>query len=445
MQPDNSALTSPGRFRRMLLFTQVIVAVLFLCVMGRPARGQMQTVSIINTVAGNGTAGFSGDGGQAIDASFNFPRAPGFDSAGNLYISDFNNHRVRKIAPNGIITTFAGTGTPGSTGDGGPATSAELLNPSGTAADSTGNIYICEYGGNRIRRVDGVTGIITTVAGTGAGGYSGDGGLATAAMLANPQDARFDSAGNLYFADYANNRIRKITISTGIITTVAGNGSAATAGNGGPATSASLYGPVGVVFDATGNLYISELNGNVVRRVSAATGIISAFAGNGTAGFSGDGGPATGAELNVPYGIAFDAGGDVFISDVNNQRIRMVSITTGIITTIAGKGTAGFSGDGGAAGIAEFNQPIELVSDSAGQLYVADVINNRIREFTLSNLNFPTTNVGSSSATRTIQLETSATETITSITVPQSEDGKPEYSIGTITGCTVGASNPAGT
>jgi trimeric autotransporter adhesin len=446
MQPDHSAYTSAGRFcGRLPLFTQVFALILFLCAMGLPARGQMQTVSIINTVAGNGTAGFSGDGGQAVNASFNFPRAPGFDSAGNLYISDFNNHRVRKIAPSGIITTLAGTGTPGSTGDGGPATSAELLNPSGTAADSAGNIYICEYGGNRIRRVDGVTGIITTVAGTGADGYSGDGGPATAAMLANPQDARFDSAGNLYFADYANNRIRKITISTGVITTVAGKGLAATAGNGGPATSASLFGPVGVVFDATGNLYISELNGNVVRRVSAATGIITAFAGNGTAGFSGDGGPATSAELNVPYGIAFDEAGDVLISDVNNQRIRMVSITTGIITTIAGNGTAGFSGDGGAAATAEFNQPIELVSDSAGQLYVADVINNRIREFTLSNLNFPTTNVGSSSATRTIQIETSAAETINSITVLKSEGGSQEYSLGPITGCTVGASNPADT
>jgi sugar lactone lactonase YvrE len=446
MQPDNSALVNPGRFRgRMLRSAQIIAMVLFVCAMGQPARGQMQTVSIINTFAGNGTAGFSGDGGQAIDASFDFPRAPAFDSAGNLYISDFNNHRVRKVAPNGIVTTFAGTGTPGSTGDGGPATSAELLNPSGTAADSAGNIYICEYGGNRIRRVDGVTGIITTVAGTGAGGYSGDGGPATAAKLANPQDARFDSAGNLYFADYANNRIRKITISTGIITTVAGDGTAATAGNGGPATSASLYGPVGVVFDTTGNLYISELNGNVVRRVSAATGIITAFAGNGAAGFSGDGGPATSAELNIPYGIAFDAAGDVFISDVDNQRIRMVSITTGIITTIAGNGTAGFSGDDGAATSAEFNQPVELVSNSAGQLFVADAVNNRIREFTLSNLNFPATNVGSSSPTRTIQLETSVAETINSITVPQSEGGTEEYSLGPITGCTVGASNPVDT
>jgi sugar lactone lactonase YvrE len=446
MQPDHSAFTSAGRFRGWLpLFTQVFAPILFLCAMGLPARGQMQTVSIINTFAGNGMVGFSGDGGQAINASFNFPRAPSFDSAGNLYICDYNNNRVRKVAPDGIITTIAGNGTRASAGDGGLATSAELNQPSGTAVDNAGNIYIAETGAQRIRRVDGVTGIITTIAGTGVAGYSGDGGTATAAMLSNPQNPNFDGTGNLYFADYLNNRIRKITISTGIISTVAGNGTAATAGNGGPATAASLNGPVSVVFDVAGNLYISERNGNVVRRVAAATGIISTFAGNETAGFSGDGGPATSAEFNQTYGIAFDAAGDVFISDVLNQRIRMVSITTGIVTTIAGNGTVGFSGDGGAATSAEFNQPIELVTSNAGQLFVADALNNRIREFTLSNLNFPTTNVGSSSATRTIQLETSVAETINSITVPKSEGGNQEYSLGPITGCAVGASNPVDT
>jgi trimeric autotransporter adhesin len=446
MQPDHSAFTSAGRFRGWLpLFTQVFALILFLCAMDLPASGQMQTVSIINTFAGNGVVGFSGDGGQAIDASLSFPRSPGFDSAGNLYISDYNNNRVRKVAPNGIITTIAGNGTRASAGDGGLATSAELNQPSGTAVDNAGNIYIAETGAQRIRRVDGVTGIITTVAGTGVAGYSGDGGIATAAMLSNPQNPNFDSSGNLYFADYVNNRIRKITISTGIITTVAGNGAAATTGNGGPATAGSLNGPVSVVFDVAGNLYISERNGNVVRRVAAAGGIISTFAGNGTAGFSGDGGPATSAEFNQTYGIAFDAAGDVFISDVLNQRIRMVSITTGIVTTIAGNGAVGFSGDGGAATSAEFNQPIELVTNSAGQIFVADALNNRIRAFSLSNLNFPTTNVGSSSATRTIQLETSVAETINSITVPKSEGGSQEYSLGPITGCTIGANNSADT
>jgi len=410
-----------------------------------PAYGQMQTVSVINTFAGNGIAGFSGDGAQATAASLNFPRGPAFDSAGNLYISDYDNNRVRKIAPDGIITTIAGNGTRGSTGDGGPATSAELSSPSGIAVDQAGNVYVAEYTGQRIREINLATGNISTIAGTGVGGYSGDGGAATAAGLNSPQNPTFDSAGNLYFADHANNRVRKITMTTGVITTVAGTGAATTTGNGGPATNATLHGPVGVVFDTTGNLYISERDGYVLRKVAVATGIISTFAGTGVAGFSGDGGPATSAEFNLPYGIAFDAAGNVFISDVNNERVRMVNITTGIITSIAGNGKTGFSGDGGQATSAEFDQPIELVTDKAGHLYVADAVNNRIREFALSNLNFPNTNVGSSSATRVIQLETTATETITSITVPQSQGGKQEYSIGTITGCTIGASNPVDT
>jgi len=417
----------------------------FLLAIGLPAGAQMQTVSTISTFAGNGTASFAGDGGQAINASLNFPRGPAYDSAGNLYISDFYNNRVRKIASNGTITTLAGNGTLGSTGDGGLATSAELANPEGIAVDTAGDVYICEFGGARIRKVDAATGIISTIAGTGVAGFSGDGGPATAAKLYGPQDPNFDSAGNLYFADYNNQRIRKITMATGVITTVAGNGTASTTGNGGPATNASLHGPVSVVFDTAGNLYISERDGFVVRRVAAGTGIISTFAGTGTSGFSGDGGPATSAQFGQPYGIAFDAAGNVFVSDVSNSRVRMINIATGIITTVAGNGTAGFSGDGGGATSAQLNNPIELVTDPAGHLYVCDATNNRIREITLSTMNFPATNIGSSSATRIIQLETTTAETITSISIPQSQGGTQEYSIGTITGCTIGASNPVNT
>ena len=314
--------------------------------------------------------------------------------------------------------------------------------PIGIAVDPAGNIYICEFLGSRIRKVDAATGIITKVAGVGVNGFSGDGGPATAAKLHGPQDPNFDSAGNFYFADYSNNRIRKIDMATGVVTTVAGNGTAATTGNGGPATSASLNGPVSVVFDTAGNLYISERDGNVVRRVAAGTGIISTFAGTGVAGFSGDGGPATNARFNNPYGIGFDVSGNVFVSDPSNNRVRMINVTSGIITTIAGTGAAGFSGDTGAAPLAKLSLPTELVTDTAGHLYVCDANNNRIRQITLSSVNFPATNVGSSSATRIIQLQTTAAETITSITVPKSQGGKQEYSVGKITGCTVGASNP---
>jgi hypothetical protein len=427
--------------RRIAIALGLALAPLAICL---PAAAQMQTVSTIDTFAGSGTAGFTGDGGQASAADFNFPRGPAYDSAGNLYIADFYNNRVRKIAPDGTITTFAGNGTAASTGDGGLATSAALNNPEGIAVDNAGNVYICEFSGARIRKV-ATNGIISTFAGTGVAGFSGNGVAATSAQLNGPQNPNFDSAGNFYFADYNNNRVRKITMATGVITTVAGNGTAATTGNGGPATSASLHGPVSAVFDTAGNLYISERDGYVLRRVAAGTGIISTFAGTGVAGFSGDGGPATNAKFGQPYGITFDPSGNVLISDATNQRVRMVNIATGIITTVAGNGTAGFSGDGGAATSAELNNPIELVTDASGHVYVADALNNRIRQITLSTMNFPATNVGSSSATRVIQLETTATETITSISIPQSQGGKQEYSIGTITGCTIGASNPVDT
>ena len=417
--------------------------ILFLLAFVHSAGGQMQTVSIITTAAGNGTAGFTGDGGLATAASFNFPRGPAIDSSGNLYISDYNNHRVRKITPGGTISTFAGGGA--TLGDGGPATSAALSNPEGIAVDSGGNVYICDYTGQRIRKVDAATGNISTIAGTGTGGFSGDGGPATTAQLSGPMDPNFDSAGNLYFADYYNNRVRKITMATGVISTVAGNGVAATTGNGGPATGASLHGPVSTVFDTTGNLYISERDGYVVRRVAAGTGIISTFAGIGAGGSAGDGGPATSANVQ-PYGIAFDIAGNVLISDPPNNRVRMVNISTGIITTVAGNGTGGFSGDGGAATSATLNGPVELVTDPYGHVYICDAGNNRIREITLSTT-FPATAIGSSSVTRIVQLQATAAETISSIVVPQSQGGKQEYNIGTITGCIVDGSttNPVNT
>jgi hypothetical protein len=439
-----SAMSQKRRSCQPSPFKRIALTIASVLVTATNVSAQMQTVSTISTFAGNGTAGFSGDGGQAAAASLNFPRGPAYDSAGNLYISDWSNQRIRKVAPDRTIATFAGNGTAGSTGDGGPATSAELNSPDGVAFDKSGNVYIVEFGGSRIRKVD-TTGKISTIAGNGVAGFFGDGGPATSAELNRPENPIFDGAGNLYFNDYGNNRVRKITMSTGVITTVAGNGTAATTGNGGPATSASLHGPVGAVFDTAGNLYITERDGYVVRKIAAGTGIISTFAGNGTAGFAGDGGPATSAKLNWPYGMAFDTAGNVFVSDVLNNRVRMINVATGIITTVAGNGTAGFSGDDGGAVSAELNEPIEVVTDTAGHLFVGDASNNRIREITLSNMNFPATNVGSSSATRVIQLETTATETITSITVPQSQGDKQEYSIGTITGCTIGASNPVDT
>ncbi len=336
---------------------------------------------IINTVAGSGTYGYSGDNGQATSAALGvIYSGVAFDAVGNIYIADSGNNRIRKVtASTGIITTVAGNGTSGYSGDGGQATSAMLSGPEGLALDSAGNIYIADTGNNRIRKVTASTGIITTVAGNGASGYSGDGGQATSASLYYPYSVAFDAAGNLYIADEQNHRIRKVTASTGVITTVAGNGTAGYSGDGGQATSAELNFRWGLALDSAGNLYIADCMNNRIRKVTASTGIITTMAGNGTAGYSGDGGQATSAELYYPAGLALDSAGNLYIADDTNNRIRRVTASAGIITTVAGNGTAGYSGDGGQATSAELYYPSGLALDSAGNIYIADTMNHRIR------------------------------------------------------------------
>lgn len=320
---------------------------------------------IITTVAGNGTSSFSGDGGAATSASLGSATDCGqaLDSSGNIYISDTANNRIRKVtAATGIITTIAGTGTSSFSGDGGLATSATLSGPEGVGVDSNGNIYIADKFNAAIRKVTVATGIITTVAGIGAsGGFSGDGGLATSAELATPECVRFDSSDNMYIADYGNWRIRKVTAATGIITTVAGNGTQGYSGDGGAATSASLDTAVSIAADLSGNLYIADWNNNRIRKVAAATGIITTVAGTGTAGGAGDGGLATSAQLDGPADVAVDSSGNLYIADNGNDRIRKVDASTGIITTVVGTGSAGFSGDGGAATSAELTNPWGIV------------------------------------------------------------------------------------
>ena len=246
-----------------------------------------------------------------------------------------------------VITTVAGSGTAGHGGDGGAATSAGL-SASGVAVDAVGNLYIADSGNSRIRKVDAVMGIITTVAGNGIAGYSGDGGAATSAQLSpHLQGIVVDAAGNLYIADAGNNRIRKVTAATGVIITVAGNGTTGYSGDGGAATSAELGNSYGVAVDAAGNLYIADNGNSRIRKVDAVTSIITTVAGNGIAGYTGDGGAATSAELDHPQGVGVDAAGNLYI--VDNDRIRKVNAATGAITTVAGSGIAGYSGDGGAA------------------------------------------------------------------------------------------------
>jgi trimeric autotransporter adhesin len=340
------------------------------------------TTGTITTLAGNGNYRFSGDGGPATSATLNGPVGVAVDAAGNLSIADFYASRIRRVSK-GTISTVAGNGVAGFSGDGGPAASASINSPIGVAFDSGGNLYLSDTYNNRIREVSG--GTITTVAGNGTPGFSGDGGPATSASLNQPRGVAIDSAGKLYFADYDNNRVRKL--SGGTITTVAGNGSAGFSGDGGPATAASLNGPYGVAVDSVGNLYISDFNNNRIRRVSGGT--ITTVAGNGTAGFSGDGGPATSASLKQPFGVAVDAAGNLYIADAGNFRIRKVS--AGTISTFAGSGTFGFSGDGGPATSASLSQTFGVAVDAAGNVYFSDSVNSRIREVLVSTPSFQAT------------------------------------------------------
>jgi sugar lactone lactonase YvrE len=330
---------------------------------------------VVLTVAGNGAPTFSGDGGSATLAALN-PAGVAVDSSGNLFIADNLNNRIRKVTPAGIITTVAGNGSRDFSGDGGAATSASLGSPNGVVVDRSGNLYISDNLNNRIRKVT-PAGIITTVAGNGSSGWTGDGGPAPSASISSPSGIAVDQSGNLYIADLGNLRVRKVT-STGIITTIAGNGTFGFSGDGGPATLAALRSPKGVAVDAGGNLFIVDTGNNRIREVTPA-GIITTVAGNGSATFSGDGGPATMTAVN-PAGVAVDAGGNLFIADSGNNRIRKVT-SAGIISTVAGDGSLAFRGDGGPALSAELNAAGVTV-DTGGNVFIVDTANNRIREVT---------------------------------------------------------------
>ena len=334
----------------------------------------------ISTIAGTGfgapnAGGYVGDNGPATTAELYWPFSITL-CKGNIYVADTYNRRIRKVSVTGVITTVAGGGFSG-LGDGGQATAAGLWNPTQALFDAIGNMYIVDAAHNRIRIVN-TTGIINTVVGNGQAGFSGDGGPATAAQLHGPQYAAFDAGGNLYIADVANNRIRKVNTG-GIISTIAGTGTAGYGGDGGQATNAQLNGPDGVTLDASGNLYIADYSNNRIRMVNTA-GIITTIVGTGVAGFSGDGGPATAAQLHGPNdGTVFDALGNFYIPDALNNRIRKVN-TAGIISTIAGNGIAGYSGDGGPALAAALNYPGGVALDSSlCNLYIADLYNDRIR------------------------------------------------------------------
>ncbi|MFF2721305.1 RICIN domain-containing protein [Streptomyces sp. NPDC058011] len=331
----------------------------------------------ISTVAGTGVAGFKGDSELAVTAQLNRPYGIAVDSTGSLYFSDYNNHRVRKISTDGKISTVAGAGA-GYRGDNGPAVSAQLNCPREVAVDASGSVYITDAANHRVRVIT-PDGKINTVAGTGTAGSSGDGGPAAKAQLNYPLGVAVDGTGALYISDHGNHRVRKIP-ADGKISTVAGTGVAGFKGDDGPAASAQLSGPYALAVSDADVLYITDGNNHRVRKV-AADGSISTVAGKGTAGFSGDGGPATSAQLNLPLGVVVDSTGTLYISDYNNHRVRKVT-PDGEITTLAGKGTAGFGGDGGPAAAAQLNNPFGLAVDCVDTLYVADHLNNRVRKIT---------------------------------------------------------------
>jgi sugar lactone lactonase YvrE len=313
----------------------------------------------ISTIAGNGDREFgSGEGVETFGMVV--------DGAGNIYIADSHNHRIRKVDPNGVMTTVAGNGVEGFSGDGGPATSASLGEPFDVAIDGAGNLYIADLSNHRIRKVD-PNGIISTVAGNGVEGFSGDGGPATSASLWGPKGMAIDSTGNLYIADFNNSRVRKVD-TNGIITTVAGNGSNEYSGDGRPATSVGLGWLTDVEVDEAGNLYFADEAADRIRKVDP-NGVMTTVAGNGVEGFSGDGGPATSASLYNPSNVAIDGAGNLYIADYRNYRIRKVD-PNGIISTVAGNGSYVFSGDGGPATSAGLGTPTAVAIDSVGNLYI---------------------------------------------------------------------------
>jgi len=325
-------------------------------------------LSIITTVAGTGQSGYSGDGGLATKAQLNNAFGITVDAEGNLYIADTSNHRIRKVDTSGIITTVAGNGMYGYSGDGWPAVWAQLYHPQDVTLDDAGNLYIADLGNHRIRKVD-TSGIITTVAGDGMYGYVIDEVPAIQSHLNNPTGIAVDAWGNLYIADSATDRIRKVD-TNGIITTVAGCSYTGYSGDGGPAIQAWLNNPTGIAVDAWGNLYIADQGNNVVRKVDT-SGIITTVAGNGRYGYSGDGGPATEARLVQPYSVCIDISGNFYIADRVGHRIRKVD-TSGIITTVAGNGYAGYKGDGGPASMAMVNWPVSVDVDTSGSLYISN-------------------------------------------------------------------------
>jgi sugar lactone lactonase YvrE len=444
------------------------------------------STQIITTIGGNGNPGFSGDGGPATAATLNFPMSAALDSLNNLIIADTFNNRLRRLDVGaGKIVTVAGGGTGG---DGSPAIHSILVQPYGISVDPSGNVFIADTLNERIRRIDASTGNITTIAGTGWQGSSGDGGPATSAAIFDPRGVVIDSLGNIYIGG-ANSTIRQVapsgTVSspfsftqistaggvavdgagnvyvansgvhqilridpnTDLTTVVAGNGNSGYTGDGGAATSATLSLPQGVAVDSAGNVFIADTDNNVVRRVDAKSGIIRTVAGNGASGFSGDGGPATSAALALPQRLAIDSLGNLYVADLLNNRVRRIDAATGVITTVAGTGAADFSGDGGQATSAALNNPGDVAIDDFGYLYIVDLLNNRVRRVspppnaTLSatSLTFAKQALGATSAPQSVKLGNTGPQLLGISSIAISGTNAADFGLSHDCGSTLGA------
>ncbi|MCX6290134.1 MAG: IPTL-CTERM sorting domain-containing protein [Bacteroidetes bacterium] len=342
----------------------------------------------ITTVAGNGTYGYSGDGGPATAASFGTIPSIALDASGNLFIADEYNNRIRKVDNStGVVTTFAGNGSFFPHPNGVPATSSAVFDPTGVKCDALGNLFLCQYPADGVREVTG--GLIFRLTGFNGAGHTGDGGPAIAAADITPTGVAVDASGNVYFADRDDHTVREIN-TAGIISTICGiPGNGGYSGDGGPATSAQISGPQGLAVDAAGNLYIGDSGNNRIRKITTSTGIITTVAGNGNGGYSGDGGPATSATLNSPHGIAFDNTGKLYFADYQNNVVRKIN-ASGVISTIAGNGTAGYSGDGGPALSAVLSWPSDVAVDASGNVYVSDQANFVVRKISAPAAPVPT-------------------------------------------------------
>jgi sugar lactone lactonase YvrE len=337
--------------------------------------------AIIETAAGTGQKGFGGDGGPAVAARLDQPFDVAVDAHGNVFLSDTFNHRIRRIdRSTAAIATVAGDGTPGFSGDGGPASKARLNEPYGVAIDAAGTLYFADRLNRRVRRVDARTGLIATVVGNGSATYSGDRGPAAQAGLVEPNGVALGADGRtLLIADVAGHRVRKVDLVSGVITTFAGTGLARHDGDGGPAANCSIWGARAVDVGPDGTVYILEREGNTLRAIDPRSGVIATIAGTGKKSYSGDGGPAREAAFNGPKELAVDRSGNLFIVDTENHAIRVIDRASGLIRTLAGTGQAGGTGDGGAADRARLDRPHGVAVGADGRVWIGDTNNHRIR------------------------------------------------------------------